>query len=702
MGLFAGLYYSMSRLLPSGPGGLTYQARDATRIYSSDGVLLARLYEENRDVIGIEKIPKDLQNATIAIEDKRFYQHVGFDPYGIARAMWINVRGGSMEQGASTITQQLARNIYLSRKKTIARKLQEIAMAMAIERRFSKQQILEMYLNEVYYGSGAYGVESAAQTYFGKHTSGLTLPECALIAGLPQRPSGYSPFNDMDASVGRRNVVIQKMADQGFITTETAQQAMAATVHLAHKPADLRWRAPYFVSYVIQQLGDEYGESTIHNGGLRIYTTLDYRMQETAEDAVRNGVRRFRNLRVGQGALIAMDPQTGGIRAMVGGTDFNKNQFNVVTQGHPQPGSTFKPFVYTAALESGKTIYSRVPDKRVWLRGRNEAPWPQNYDHRYRNRDVSYLEAVRWSINVPAVLVAKEIGIDKVIRYARALGVTSALPEDLTMALGSASLTPLEMARAYCAFANGGEAVTSTCVSRVTTADGGVLKDYTPSRQRAMRQSTAEGIDTMLRAVVTSGTGHYVYSRVPNARGKTGTTDQNMHAWFIGYTPELVTAVWVGNDKPRPMLQVWGGNVCAPIWSDFMRVAVPIQKTANMHKARPEAQQDNQPAETRQSTPRRRNHDGVTAPDAGNQGQQPSGDGSTPPDQQPEGETPSTPAPDGQQGEQPSSGARASGTEYITVLECAETGLLANTNCPHVVRKRVRADLAPTQVCGRH
>ncbi len=731
IGLFGGLYYSVSTLVPQNLGSLETRVADATRIYSSDGELLARLFVQNRDVVSLEKIPLALQQATIAIEDKRFRTHYGFDHTAIIRATLANLRNRGYEQGASTITQQLARNIYLTKKKTLARKFQELTLAIALERRHTKDQILEAYLNHVYYGSGAYGVEAAAQTYFGKHVQDLTLAECALIAGLTQRPSGYSPFNNLRAAIGRRNLVLSRMVEDGYITEAEAEEARSAELKLARKPTELRWKAPYFVSYIIQQLSDEYGESTLYQSGLRVYTTLDWKMQQAAENAVRKGVEANRRRRVGQGALVSMDPRTGYVRAMVGGTDFRKRQFNVITQGNPQPGSTFKVFVYTAALENGWKPSDTVRDEKVWLRGRDKPPWPQNYDRRYHGR-VTLKTAVAQSYNVPAVLVARSVGLDEVIRYARAMGITANIPENLSIALGSTGVRPIEMNTAYCVIANGGFETNPVAVTRVTTADGGVIYNHTPPVQprRVIRETTAEGMDEMLRAVVTSGTGRSVARRVADARGKTGTTDQDRHAWFIGYTPELVTTVWVGNDVPIPMDNVWGSNVCAPIWCDFMTVAVPRQREFLRKQAAESAAQESTSNDGNSERERSRSHSprvtlticdesgllaGPGCPSTHRQtfrqedapavqcdihtGETAPPD-SIAPDVEPQ---PPAPEPSGQvQPEPPAADVRPLASreaEYKTVLICADSGQLASTACPHVIRKRFRADLAPTRVC---
>lgn len=724
IGLMGGLVYSMSRLVPENMDALDFRPSDATRIYSSDGVLLARLFKENREVVKISDIPETLKEATIAIEDKRFYQHQGFDPIGIVRAAYRNVRGGGFEQGGSTITQQLARNVYLTKTKTVSRKVQELALATAIERKYTKEQILEMYLNQIYYGSGAYGVESAARTYFGKSVGDLTLAESALIAGLPQRPSRYSPHTNMKAAVGRRNVVLRQMAEQELITQQEAEDAIAEEVNLVPRRGNARWKAPYFVTYVIQQVGSQYGEETLYQAGLRIYTTLDYRMQEAAEKAIRDGVRSNSSKGVGQGALISMDPETGYVRAMVGGADFLKNQFNVVTQGRPQPGSTFKPIVYAAALENGWSPRDTIVDEQVFYRGQSKGPWPVNYDGKFHGR-VTLTTALAFSYNVPAVKLARAIGVDEIIRYARAMGVHHELPRDLTIALGSASLSPMEMASVYCVFANGGDAVTPQAIRRITTADGAGIFTSTPARKRAIRRQTASALDDMLQEVITRGTGRPVRGRVDNARGKTGTTNELKHAWFIGYTPELVAAVWLGNDTPKPMRAVSGGGSCGPVWASFMQTAVPLQKTYNRAIVPPNQQrqavsEDENKPEPRPERPQRVtlsicDQSGLLAGPSCPATHQESFERSSAPSVQcdihlpestPAGEPediPVEPTPHPETAPSPRTGTPDPvSQQLVNVLVCTDSNLLANPNCPHVARKRLPADKAPTSVCGRH
>ncbi len=735
LGLMGGLVWSMSRMVPANPNQLNFRPVESTRIFSSDGVVLATLGDEKRSVVKLDDIPQNLQQATVAIEDKRFYDHIGFDPIGIVRSVVANIRGGQYDQGASTITQQLARNVYLSNKKTLARKLQEVALAMALERKFTKQQILEFYLNEVYYGSGAYGVQSAARIYFRKPVNDLTLSEAATIAGLTQRPTSYSPFNNLDAAIGRRNVVLRNMLEQGKISQSEFDEARASKLRLGPKPRNERWKAPFFVQYVLKQVGAEYGESNIYHGGLQIYTTLDYRMQETADQAVREGVARNRWRRVGEGALVAMDPQTGFVRAMVGGTDFYQRQFNVATQGTPQPGSTFKPIVYVAALQNNMSPYDRMEDSPILINipGKGAKWWPENYTHRYTRSRMQLKRALANSVNTVAVRVAKAVGIDEVIKYAHALGITSQLDPTLSLALGSAAISPLQMSQVYCAFANGGYAVKPVCLSKIATSDGSTLKEYTPTLTKVMSDETATNIDMMLRAVVQEGTGAPVRGYVAEARGKTGTTSEDRSAWFIGYTKEIVTAVWVGNPTPIPMNQVWGGNVCGPIWGSFMRQAVPRQREY-LAKKGSHSKQVVAAASEQQEPPRRRAQRAEStvtlricdttgliarrrcpswhtetfkrneAPSVYCDVHVPHNDTPNEPSQDQDTTSGAYASPETQpvseiRTEQP---ARTRSAAYVNVLVCADTGMIANTNCPHVVRRRYREDLQPTQLCNRH
>ncbi|MCC6446627.1 MAG: penicillin-binding protein 1A [Armatimonadetes bacterium] len=573
VGVIGGTYYSLSRMLPANIdiNSVQKETEEKTKIYSADGVLLAEVFEENREFIPIEQIPRQLQNAVVAIEDKYFYKHSGINLRSIGRALYENLRENRISQGGSTITQQLARNIWLSPRKTFSRKIQEAMLAVQVERNYTKEQILELYLNEVYLGSGAYGVKTAAEVYFGKDVKKLTLAEFALLAGLPQRPSSYSPYEDKELARKRRNTVLRAMAHQGYITAEEAQKAQEEPIRLAGKKpiGSTRYKAPYFVTYVLKQMIDKYGADLVYKGGLRIYTTLNYRMQQIAESAVQSGVASSRSMKVGQGALLCMEPQTGKIRAMVGGTDFRKSQFNRTTQARRQPGSSFKPIVYTAALDKGHSPDERINDSPVSYPSGSKVWRPKNYDHRYHGH-VTMRTAVAQSINIPAIRMMEEVGIQEVINYAQVLGIRQELEPNLSLAIGTASVTMMEMVTVYGVFANPGNRVEPMAVAKITDRKGNLIEEFTLQVRQVISEETARQMDSLLRGVVERGTGRMVRD-VPRARAKTGTTQDHRDAWFIGYTPELVTAVWVGNDDYSPMGRVWGGNVCAPIWEAFMK-----------------------------------------------------------------------------------------------------------------------------------
>lgn len=586
LGVVVAAFFSVSKLLPVGKGVGNFEPKEATKIYSSDGVLLADIYEENREFVPIDKIPLDLQHATVAIEDSRFYKHMGVDFVGVARAVYQNFRRGHMAQGGSTLTQQLARNIYLTREKKLSRKLQEMVLAYQLERNYSKEQILELYLNQVYYGSKAYGVQSASKVYFGKDVKDLTLAECAMLAGLPQKPSGYSPYKNMDDAISRRNIVLRRMCELHYITPRQRDEAIKEKAHLiglnasGHAP----FKAPWFVYYVLDELQDKYkcDEDMIYRGGLRVYTTLNYAMQQAAEEELRSHVREAKYKHVSQGALVCIDPKNGYIKSMVGGVteNYSKDQYNRAVQARRQPGSSFKAFVYTAAIDSGYDPNYRISNSRVTY-----GNWsPQNFDGRYGGM-LTIKQAVAHSVNICAVRMAEKVGIDKVITYARMLGIKSPLTPNLTLALGSCGVSPLEMCSAYGVFAADGIRAEPLAVVRVATSsrdsnEEEVLFENKPDTRRVLSEETAGAMNEIFRGVVVSrgGTG-YAAAKVPNAHGKTGTTSDDRDAWFLGYTPDLVAAVWVGNDKyGEPMRNVWGGNVCAPTWANFMLRSIKIRQ----------------------------------------------------------------------------------------------------------------------------
>jgi len=554
---------------------------EATRVYASNGELIASLYRENRDTIPLAEIPTALQQAVIAIEDERFYQHHGVDLRGTARAMWRNLLAGELREGGSTITQQLARSVFLTQKRQFSRKLAEIMLAVEIERRLTKAEILERYLNQVYFGQGAYGVEMAARVYFGKHARELDLAESALLAGLIRAPTVYSPHQSPELAKARQRVVLTRMMELGYLTPRQAAQTAGQPLRLTAEGSAglIGIRAPYFVSYILPYLLERYGEEVVYNGGLRVYTTLDVRMQAAAEKAVRQGIEQAerQRLKVSQGALVAIEPETGFIRAMIGGYDFAQSQFNRAWQAHRQPGSAFKPFIYTAAVANRMTTTRRILDEpvRYEIVGATEKEriWePKNYDGKFRG-EVTLRTALEQSINIPAIKTLAEIGPQTVIEYARRMGITTPLRPHLSLALGTPDLTPLEMASAYGTLAAMGVHAEPIAVRRITASDGQVLEDNLPRRDLVLSADVSYLMIDLLKGVILRGTGRAAEIGRP-AAGKTGTTDDYRNAWFIGFTPQLSAAVWVGNDDNTPMRRVVGGTVPARIWREFMRAAL--------------------------------------------------------------------------------------------------------------------------------
>jgi 1A family penicillin-binding protein len=582
VGIVGGAFYQIRKILPPEDIIRDFKPVQGTRIYSSDGVVLAQLAHENREPVPIDKIPKEMQEAVIAIEDERFYQHSGLDYRGLVRALWINLRGGDLtQQGGSTITQQLARNIYLSPQKTLPRKLKETMLAVQIERNWSKRQILEMYLNQVYFGSRAYGIQSAAKVYFGKEAKDLTLAECALLAGLPQRPSRLSPYRNLKAAKRRRNVVLQKMAELGYITPDRAKQAMQQRVRLANarEPQLSRFfRAPYFVAYVLEHLSDTYGDDLIYKGGFNVVTTLNWKMQEAAEKALVEGVHRNAWRKIHDGALVCIDPHTGYIRAMVGGVDFQKDQFNIAAHARRQPGSSFKLFVYTAAIDTeGWNAYRTVSTRAPAVRQADGKIWTVHSHSKHHYGSLPILQAFAFSDNPAAVNTLMAVGAQNVVDYARRLGIESPLRAYPSLALGASEVTPLELTSAYGVFAASGIRAEPMSIRSVKSRDGEVMEDNAPRLHRAKLQSeTIATINQMTQAVVQYGTASRAISGVPNAHGKTGTTDEYTDAWFIGYTPDLVTGVWMGNRDNSRMRRTYGADVAAPTWSAFMRQAIRL------------------------------------------------------------------------------------------------------------------------------
>lgn len=521
--------------------------------------------------VELKDIPKSVQDAVIATEDKNFYKHHGYDLSGLMRSTFANVFAGHVVQGASTITQQLARILFLSNEKTYSRKIKELIVAVRIEKTIPKDKILEMYLNNVYLGSGAYGVEGASQVYFNKHLKDLTLAESALIAGLPQAPSVYSPFHDKDLAIKRRNQVLKRMYKMRFITKDEYNQACEEKLHLNPLPEIYTLnKAPYFCDYVMKELEKlGFDEVEISQGGYKVVTTLDYKAQTKANESIIQrmngwGLKKAKQ----QAAVFSFSPIDGRILVYSGGKDYSRSQYDRITQAIRPPGSAFKPFIYAAAIEKGLNPNDLLEDTPFKV-----GDWsPHNYGNKYRGKIPAY-KALMVSSNVCAARLIQSTGVRSVIQMARVLGISTPLEYDYTIALGSNGVKLFEMTRAYGAFANGGYKVEPYAVEKVETSRGQVVYEAPKAKiAKVMDVNTAATLTAMLKTVLKSGTGVAASIGKP-AAGKTGTTDDYRDACFIGYTPDIVTGVWVGNDDNTKNNGVTGGTVPALIWKDIMTVA---------------------------------------------------------------------------------------------------------------------------------
>ena len=578
-GLMFGYIFAAYQSLPE--VGNNMRPAVSSQVFDSQGKLITTLHsDQNRLPIDINKVPKNLQNAFIAAEDNRFYDHIGVDPIGILRAVVTNLTNRGIAQGGSTITQQLAKNAFLSQDQTLKRKIQEAILALELERKYSKKEILEMYMNQIYFGRGAYGIQTAAHTYFGKDVGDLTLAECAMIAGLPKSPNYYS--SSVNEATARKNVVVGQMEKYGYITPSQAEEAKKSSLDIKQKStSNTTDETAYFIDYVTQEIAQKYGDDALYKDGLKIYTTLDTDKQHAAVQAMRHLPETHtddQGLTQPQGAIISIDPKTGHILAMVGGR--GQDSFNRASMAVRQPGSAFKPFVYMTAMEHDMTPDTIMEDKKVEYGG-----WsPHNADNSYQGR-MPLWKALALSVNTVAVQLADKVGPSNVIANAKKLGITTLVedgsPNDdnlASAALGGLTkgVTPLEMAAAYGAFANKGVYIKPIAIVKILDRNGNVLEDNSSDMQKTqvMSEKTAYEMTSMLEGVIARGTGTAASIGRP-AAGKTGTTDDNHDAWFIGYTPDIVTAVWVGDDTGSQSLgEIYGGTVPAQIWHDYMASAV--------------------------------------------------------------------------------------------------------------------------------
>ena len=697
------IYFHFSKDLPDVRKLKDHQPSTITQVYSASDEKIAEFYIEKRIITALEDIPLPLKQATLAVEDSNFYYHFGIDPKAIFRAFITNMKAGHVVEGGSTITQQLTKTMFLSRERTLPRKIKEAILAVRLELVFSKDEILEMYLNQIYYGHGTYGVEAASRTYFGKSVKDLTIAECAMIASLPKAPNNYSPYRNPERARKRRNHVIRRMAEVSFITPEQAKLSMVEDFHLGEVEKMLN-KAPYFVEHIRRILEEKFGSSKLYRAGLKVYTTLDMNMQETAQRAIKenllvadkrygyrgplgtvdisqgeiavqnamirqNSFAEDKGIKIGstisgtvmsvgdtqawvilgeedgyidikdmdwarepnpnldgrwvkikhpnealtagdlisvkvlgrrqdgsgwslaleqepevEGALISLAPLTGQVKAMIGGYDFYKSQFNRAVQAIRQPGSAFKPIIYAAAINEGYGPASIIIDSPIIFKEKEDAfdKWkPVNFEEKFYG-PTSLREALAHSRNVVTVKLMQNIGIKSTIRLARSLGITSNLEENLSIALGSSGTTLYELTSAYSAFANLGNLIKPTAIRNIKNRSGEVLFTAVPEITKPLSPGTAHIITSLMQSVVKNGTATKVRALKRPVAGKTGTTNNYVDAWFMGYTPELVTGVWVGKDKDEPLgRNETGSRAAIPIWLKFMQEALANEPVTN-------------------------------------------------------------------------------------------------------------------------
>ncbi len=674
IGAFAGLLLVYSTDLPEISDLQRYHPSTVTELYDDQGRVVGSFALQRRILVGYDDFPKVLRDAIISIEDKDFEKHWGINFWRILGAAYRDIALGQKAQGGSTLTMQLSRNLFLTPDRNFYRKIQEIMLAIQIERRFTKPQIFTLYANQIFLGHGAYGFEAGAQFYFSKHARDLTLPEAALLAGLPKAPNAYSPVTNPERALRRRNLIINSMLEDGKITAEQATRSKATPLQL-HLQSDPNSLAPYFAEEIRRYLEKKYGSDEVHQGGLRVYTTLNKEMQEAANRAVLDGLAayerrhgwkgRLQNLVAAgielqkyqhadwdepigpgtylhalvtdvnktvakikfahysaavtpadmawtqhklpdeilakgdiayvkvislasdgsakvsleqdsgaQAALMAVDNGTGDIKAMVGGRDFDESKFNRATQALRQVGSSFKPYVYTAAIDEGATPDDVVLDAPVTYMTASGPYSPHNYDGKFEG-NISYRRALSQSRNIPALKVAERVGIKKVIDYVRKFGITAPLPPVLPLALGSADITLFEQTAAFTTFPNDGVRVTPRYIRKVVDYDGRILEENYPDVKDVITPRTARIMTSMLREVVLHGTGFQASKLNHPLAGKTGTTNDFTDAWFVGFSPSITGGVWVGYDEKKTLGKKESGAMAAlPIWIDFMKVAL--------------------------------------------------------------------------------------------------------------------------------
>lgn len=593
--------------LPSPETIKNYQVRASTKILDCHGRYVYEFSHERRTVVPLSQIPQHLKDALIIVEDKRFYKHHGIDLIRIFGAAFYNLTSFRLRaQGASTITQQLARTMFLNLEKSLARKFKEMLLAFELERTYSKDEILELYLNMVYFGHGMYGVEAAAQAYFNKSVKDLNLAECALIASLPKAPHLYSPYLNPQAALKRRNLFLRMLYKHHKISETEYQEAISKPLGVRPKMS-LKNEAPYFVEEIRKYLVDKYGEDFIYTSGVVVYSTLDLDMQRSANQALENSIKKieqdyklpFRKSQYDslvvrdstlkpnylQGAMLVMDPQTGYVKAMIGGRDFQQSQFNRATQAKRQAGSAFKPFVYAEAIAQGMTPADLEEDLPLTINipGTPEPYTPTNFDHKFLG-NMTLRRALALSRNVVAVRLITKVTPEAVVERAQKMGILSRLLPYPSLALGSCEVSLLEMSRAFSVFASNGYRVKPIFFTKIVDADGRVLEENNIESELVLDPKVAYTVTQMMTSVINEGTAYAIRRlgfQAP-AAGKTGTTDEYTDVWFIGFTPDITCGVWIGYDQKKTIYRgATGGGVCAPIWANFMNNISPLLSQAN-------------------------------------------------------------------------------------------------------------------------
>jgi penicillin-binding protein 1A len=580
-----GSFFYFTHDLPSIESLRHYRPATVTKFFSEDGEIVGEFFIEKREVVSLDRIPNHLVQAFVAGEDARFFKHKGLDYMAIFRALLRNIFSGEIVQGGSTITQQVVKSILLSPEKSLTRKIREAILSFKIEKYLSKEEILFLYLNQIYLGNGAYGVATAAENYFGKSIEELSLAESSLLAGLTQAPSKYSPYHHPEQARKRQLYILNRMVEEGLISPDDFTRASQTPVKVKFKQDSFIEEAPYFVEQVRKYVEEKYGKEALYQRGLQVYTTIDLDFQRIAQEAVESGLKEIEKRQkysdpslIPEGSLICFELETGYVKAMIGGRSFTKSQFNRATQARRQTGSAFKPIVYASALDRGYTPASIIIDTPVIFEWGGRKWKPRNFEEKFLG-PMTLRNAITHSVNIVTVKIAQDIGIDNIKDCAQRLGISFPLQNDLSMALGSSSISLFELTKAYAVFANQGNAFRPTYIKKILDREGNLLEENLPlfypkesvNNERVLSPQTGYLMTNLLEGVVQNGTGWRARILGRPIAAKTGTTDRFSDAWFIGYSPEFITGIWVGFDEERSLGEnETGSRAASPIWVNFM------------------------------------------------------------------------------------------------------------------------------------